>query len=99
MDDMLDLALNCFVGRKIGRECGRVGLMFGLILIGSLLLFQHYAPYIYTVYSANTVETILKGLFLLIIAFGTLLLIVPIIMAIGSCFYLLIRTVVGVLKA
>ncbi|KAA6448419.1 MULTISPECIES: hypothetical protein [Bacillus cereus group] len=96
---MLDLALNCFVGRKIGRECGRVGLMFGLILIGSLLLFQHYAPYIYTVYSANTVETILKGLFLLIIAFGTLLLIVPIIMAIGSCFYLLIRTVVGVLKA
>ncbi|OUB88476.1 hypothetical protein BK784_28590 [Bacillus thuringiensis serovar medellin] len=96
---MLDLALNCFVGRKIGRECGRVGLMFGLILIGSLLLFQHYAPYIYTVYSANTVETILKGLFLLIIVFGTLLLIVPIIMAIGSCFYLLIRTVVGVLKA
>ncbi|MFR9694743.1 hypothetical protein ACL02V_28960 [Bacillus mobilis] len=96
---MIDLALNCFVGRKIGRECGRVGLMFGLILIGSLLLFQHYAPYIYTVYSANTVETILKGLFLLIIAFGTLLLIVPIIMAIGSCFYLLIRTVVGVLKA
>ncbi|MBG9749544.1 hypothetical protein ACWGKR_24135 [Bacillus thuringiensis] len=96
---MLDLALNCFVGRKIGRECGRVGLMFGLILIGSLLLFQHYAPYIYTVYSANTVETILKGLFLLIIAFGTLLVIVPIIMAIGSCFYLLIRTVVGVLKA
>ncbi|HFK1765691.1 TPA: hypothetical protein ACGXQA_004262 [Bacillus mobilis] len=96
---MLDLALNCFVGRKIGRECGRVGLIFGLILIGSLLLFQHYAPYIYSVYSANTVETILKGLFLLIIAFGTLLLIVPIIMAIGSCFYLLIRTVVGVLKA
>ncbi|ACK98618.1 hypothetical protein HB665_15510 [Bacillus paranthracis] len=96
---MLDLALNCFVGRKIGRECGRVGLMFGLILIGSLLLFQHYAPYIYTVYSANTVETILKGIFLLIIAFGTLLVIVPIIMAIGSCFYLLIRTVVGVLKA
>jgi hypothetical protein len=99
VDDMLDVALNCFVGRKIGRECGRVGLMFGLILIGSLLLFQHYAPYIYSVYSANTVETILKGLFLLIIAFGTLLLIVPIIMAIGSCFYLLIRTVVGVLKA
>ncbi|MCU7679367.1 hypothetical protein [Bacillus thuringiensis] len=96
---MLDLALNCFVGRKIGRECGRVGLMFGLILIGSLLLFQHYAPYIYTVYSANTVETILKGIFLLIIAFGTLLVIVPIIMAIGSCFYLLIRTVVVVLKA
>ncbi|TKH69190.1 hypothetical protein FC676_22510 [Bacillus cereus] len=96
---MLDVALNCFVGRKIGRECGRVGLIFGLILIGSLLLFQHYAPYIYSVYSANTVETILKGLFLLIIAFGTLLLIVPIIMAIGSCFYLLIRTVVGVLKA
>ncbi|EEM19095.1 hypothetical protein bthur0001_57340 [Bacillus thuringiensis serovar tochigiensis BGSC 4Y1] len=99
MDDMLDVALNCFVGRKIGRECGRVGLIFGLILIGSLLLFQHYAPYIYSVYSANTVETILKGLFLLIIGFGTLLLIVPIIMAIGSCFYLLIRTVVGVLKA
>ncbi|ALL11705.1 hypothetical protein BTXL6_10385 [Bacillus thuringiensis] len=96
---MLDVALNCFVGRKIGRECGRVGLIFGLILIGSLLLFQHYAPYIYSVYSANTVETILKGLFLLIIGFGTLLLIVPIIMAIGSCFYLLIRTVVGVLKA
>ena len=96
---MLDLALNCFVGRKIGRECGRVGLMFGFILIGSLILFQNYAPYIYTVYSANTVETILKGLFLLIIAFGTLLVIVPIIMAIGSCFYLLIRTVVGVLKA
>lgn len=96
---MLDLALNCFVGRKIGRECGRVGLMFGLILIGSLLLFQHYAPYIYTVYSANTVETILKGIFLLIIAFGTLLVIVPIIMAIGSCFYLLICTVIGVLKA
>lgn len=96
---MLDLALNCFVGRKIGRECGRVGLMFGIILIGSLLLFQHYAPYIYTIYSANTVETILKALFLFIIGFGTLLIIVPIIMAIGSCFYLLIHTVVGVLKA
>ncbi|MGG2119972.1 hypothetical protein AB1J99_30660 [Bacillus bombysepticus] len=96
---MLDLALNCFVGRKIGRECGRVGLIFGIILIGSLLLFQHYAPYIYTIYSANTVETILKALFLFIIGFGTLLVIVPIIMAIGSCFYLLIRTVVGVLKA
>lgn len=96
---MLDLALNCFVGRKIGRECGRVGLIFGIILIGSLLLFQHYAPYIYTIYSANTVETILKALFLFIIGFGTLLVIIPIIMAIGSCFYLLIRTVVGVLKA
>ncbi|ONG62141.1 hypothetical protein BKK44_29455 [Bacillus cereus] len=90
---MIGFLINCVVGRKIGKESGKSGLLILSFMLAILLTFQITSPYLYTIMSEHTLEIIFKGAFLSLFSIGIFILGSMLALIVVSLIYLVIHTV------